>query len=332
LHGGSVSADSDGPGKGSRFTIRLPAIENLLDLTPAVPLGASVALFATQPVPTRRKSRILIVDDNVDAVEALAEVLGTLGYEVVIAYDGPQALIALESFDAEVAILDIGLPVMDGYELAGRIRGAVRGGMPRLVALTGYSQPDDLRRSREAGFDKHLVKPVNIASLTKAIEGPDPTSPLEPTGAVETGGAVASPTDEQGSTRPRVVLVERDRHICDLVTLFLERVGFTVERADTGYLGLERVRRLGHAIVITEVLAPELDGLALCRLIKADPALRAGVIVQSMLSAAEQARQAGADAFLMKPIEEDLLVSTVNDIAATLSTSLRGLIGRQTDP
>jgi CheY-like chemotaxis protein len=122
---------------------------------------------------------------------------------------------------------------------------------------------------------------------------------------------------------PGIVLVERNRHICDLVTVFLERVGFEVEVAETGYIALERVRRLGRAIVITEILLPELDGLALCRLIKGDPALRVGVVVLSMLSAAERARQAGADAFLMKPIEEDRLVSTVNDIAATLSSESR---------
>ena len=124
---------------------------------------------------------------------------------------------------------------------------------------------------------------------------------------------------------PGIVLVERDRHICDLATLFLKRVGFVVERAETGYIGLERVRRLGHAIVITEILVPELDGLALCRLLKGDPALRVGVIVLSMLSAAERARQAGADAFLMKPIEEDRLVSVVSDIRGKLSSESRSI-------
>jgi DNA-binding response OmpR family regulator len=121
------------------------------------------------------------------------------------------------------------------------------------------------------------------------------------------------------SASPRIVLVERDRHVCALVTLFLERGGFEVEVAETGHIGLDRVRRLGRAIVITEILIPALDGLALCRLIKGEAALRAGVIVLSMLSAAERARQAGADAFLLKPIDEDRLIGTVNDVAAKLS-------------
>src|SRR4029077_7246610 len=114
-----------------------------------------------------------------------------------------------------------------------------------------------------------------------------------------------------------------DRHVSGLVTLFLKRVGFEVEVAETGYIGLDRVRRLGRAVVITEILIPALDGLALCRLIKAEPALRAGVIVLSMLSAAERARQAGADAFLLKPIDEERLISTVNDVVARLSPESR---------
>jgi DNA-binding response OmpR family regulator len=127
----------------------------------------------------------------------------------------------------------------------------------------------------------------------------------------------------EGPLAPRIVLVERDRHVRGLVTLFLERVGFLVESAETGYMGLAQVRRLGCAIVITEILVPELDGLALCRLIKGDTGLRAGVIVLSMLSAAERAHQAGADTFLLKPIEEDRLVNAVNDIAVRLSLESR---------
>lgn len=122
---------------------------------------------------------------------------------------------------------------------------------------------------------------------------------------------------------PQIVLVERDRHVCALVTLFLKRVGFEVEVVDTGYLGLDRVRRLGRAIVITEILVPALDGLALCRLLKTDPTLQVGVIVLSMLSAANRACQAGADAFLMKPIDEESLINTVNEVALKLAAESR---------
>ena len=138
------------------------------------------------------------------------------------------------------------------------------------------------------------------------------------------GPRTDQPATVAGDARS-VVLVDRDRHVCHLVTLFLGRVGFEVELAETGYLGLDRVRRLGRAIVITEVLVPGLDGLALCRLIKADPAVRAGVIVLSMLSVVERAREAGADAFLLKPIDEERLIMTVNKVAATLSSESRSI-------
>jgi PAS domain S-box-containing protein len=319
LHGGSVTADSGGPGKGSRFTVRLPALE----MTPSVVLALSGPPVATQPVLLTNVRRVLLVDDNADAAEILGELLRTLGHEVAIAYDGPQALIALESFDAEVAVLDIGLPVMDGYELASRIRADFRRRSPRLVAVTGYGQPDDLTRSRKAGFDEHLVKPVGINSLIEAIEGPDCSGPVESAPVLTIAATMKQGDDGKRGAAPRIVLVERDRYVCDLVALFLERVGFEVERAETGYIGLDRVRRLGRAIVITEILLPELDGLRLCRLIKGDMALRAGVVVLSTLSAAERAREAGADAFLMKPIDEERLISTVNEVAAKLSSESR---------
>jgi CheY-like chemotaxis protein len=168
LHGGSVTAESGGPAKGSRFTVRLPA----LDLSRPAAGGGHVPSVATEPAPSHERHRILLVDDNIDAAESLGELLLALGHEVAIAYNGPQALIALESFDADVAVLDIGLPVMDGYELAGRIRGDVHRRTTRLVALTGYGQPNDVARSREAGFDEHLVKPVDIDSLIEALEMP----------------------------------------------------------------------------------------------------------------------------------------------------------------
>ena len=167
LHGGSVTADSAGAGQGTRFTVRLPALD---DVRSSQAARAGLPPVTAKPAQTSRRRRILLADDNADAAECLAEVLCDMGHEVVVAYDGPQALIALETFDADVAVLDIGLPVMDGYELAGRIRDAGRERTPRLVAVTGYGQPDDLARSRAAGFARHLVKPVDIDCLIEAIE------------------------------------------------------------------------------------------------------------------------------------------------------------------
>ena len=159
LHGGSVTAHSDGPGKGSCFSVRLPLAESPRIVETRDSVEATPAIGA--------HTRILLVDDNADATDMLRDMLTDLGYQVAVAYDGPQALVALEQFQADVAVIDIGLPVMDGYELAGHIRRGSQ--VARLIAMTGYGQPADRARSSEAGFDDHLVKPVDVAALLHVI-------------------------------------------------------------------------------------------------------------------------------------------------------------------
>ena len=162
LHGGTVTAHSDGRGKGSEFTVTLPAIE------------ATTLPSAISPLPARAASnpdaaRILVVDDNVDAMELLAEALELLGHETVRATDGPSALVLAARHQPDIALLDIGLPVMDGYELGRRLREL--GGLERikLVAITGYGQDSDHERSAAAGFNGHLVKPVNLQAVQQLI-------------------------------------------------------------------------------------------------------------------------------------------------------------------
>jgi PAS domain S-box-containing protein len=162
IHGGTVVALSDGPGKGSTFVVRLPA-----DTSQGV--GEAPTANAPQDVRASRPRRVLIVDDNVDAAEPLAELLEAVGHQVTVAHDGAQALAKLTAFRPEVAILDIGLPVMDGYELAARI-GERLGSSCRLIALTGYGQEHDRQRSHEAGFEAHLVKPVDPRRLFALID------------------------------------------------------------------------------------------------------------------------------------------------------------------
>ena len=122
---------------------------------------------ATTTRPTEK--RVLIVDDNEDAANSLAMILSLDGHEVQSAYSGPQALEQVDSFDPDVVLLDIGLPVMDGYEVARRIRERPNANEIRLIALTGYSRDSDKERAREAGFDDHVVKPVEIARLRSVI-------------------------------------------------------------------------------------------------------------------------------------------------------------------
>jgi len=159
LHGGRVTALSDGRGRGSSFVISLP---------PGVQRTAEArATQVVQPGTTGR--RILVVDDNEDAAEMLAIVLGELGHRVKVANDGPQALVVAAELDPEIAVLDLGLPVMDGYELASRLLELYGARGIRLVAITGYGQNEDRERTRSAGFHLHLVKPVDLKELQAAL-------------------------------------------------------------------------------------------------------------------------------------------------------------------
>jgi signal transduction histidine kinase len=158
MHGGSVRASSEGPNKGSEFVIRLPLAGPTSSKGCASPQGEA-------PGGPGSSHRILLVDDNIDGAASLAMLLRELGHEVMVANDGAAALEVVGTFGPEVVLLDIGLPGMDGYEVARRMRRqpALQGLL--LVALTGYGQDEDRRRSREAGFNLHLVKPLDLDAL-----------------------------------------------------------------------------------------------------------------------------------------------------------------------
>lgn len=161
LHGGRVEASSAGLGLGSEFTVRLPA------LPPAFAGGLGTPPKASRP--GSRQARVLVVDDNRDAAESLAMLLELSGYEVRVAYDGPAALEAVRSERPDAVLLDIGLPMMDGYEVARRLCAAAEEHRPLLVAISGYGQDEDRRRAEDAGFDHHLVKPVDPELLDRVL-------------------------------------------------------------------------------------------------------------------------------------------------------------------
>jgi signal transduction histidine kinase len=161
LHDGSVAAESEGREKGTTMTVTLPRAT-----------GERAERHATPPrgePAARGAQRILVVDDNEDAAEMLAEILASQSYEVRCAFDGPTALDVAPDFQPDIAILDIGLPVMDGFELAGRFAAHPRLAKARLIALTGYGQREDHERSTAAGFAAHLVKPVDPELLVATI-------------------------------------------------------------------------------------------------------------------------------------------------------------------
>jgi signal transduction histidine kinase len=160
MHGGSVSAESGGPGRGARFIVCLPVAD-------AVPAPAAAA---PQALPdTASGAHILVVDDNTDAAEMLRVLLEASGHDVHVAADGPAALAAIDAFHPDLALLDIGLPGMDGYELAGRLRADVRLAGMKIVALTGYGRGHDRSRALATHFDEHLVKPVPADRLLQVV-------------------------------------------------------------------------------------------------------------------------------------------------------------------
>jgi PAS domain S-box-containing protein len=217
MHGGTVSVHSEGRGRGSTFTVRIPALEaetaaagaaaaaaaaasgvapptGVHDFAPAgvdavVPAGTSstgvhasasesatgvdesAVSAASEPGPQSTSGcRILLVDDNQDAAEMLAELLSRSGYDVRVTFDGPSALAIARQLAPDVAILDIGLPVMDGYELAAELRSLLGPDTPRMIALTGYGQEQDQHRATAVGFHRYLVKPVAFETLHQTIE------------------------------------------------------------------------------------------------------------------------------------------------------------------
>ncbi len=161
LHGGTIAAASPGAGRGSTFTVTLPRAARAEPRPPA-PAGPQAAV--SQP-----GRRVLVVDDNVDAAHMLHELLAHLGHEAAVAHDGAAALAVAGAFQPDIAVLDIGLPVMDGYELARRLRAQRGASALRLIAVTGYGQDADRMRAQAAGFDHHLIKPIAVDALVALL-------------------------------------------------------------------------------------------------------------------------------------------------------------------
>jgi len=180
MHGGRVEAHSDGRGLGSEFVVTLPlvATSSRHEAANASPAPDTIGTAA---------ARILVVDDNVDAAESMGMVLGMLGLEHRIAFDGRTALDVAEAFAPTIVLLDIGMPGMDGYEVARRLRASAAGATMRLIALTGWSQPQDRERTRAAGFDHHLSKPVDIGALQSLLQAA-PAREAAPAPALRSAG------------------------------------------------------------------------------------------------------------------------------------------------
>ena len=169
LHGGSVQATSEGLGKGSEFTVRFPATE-------VPPPVVEPPPQAKAPGTEHPRSRLLIVDDNEDMAKVMAKLLRSSGYRVQVAHDGRSAIEIARTEQPDAVFLDIGLPGMNGYEVAEQLRRDEYCKDSLLIAISGYGRAEDLRRTAEAGFDHHLVKPIDYKALL-AVLGPSPRRP-----------------------------------------------------------------------------------------------------------------------------------------------------------
>jgi CheY-like chemotaxis protein len=171
MHGGSVAARSAGLGKGSEFVVRLPL------LVPDASPGTAGAKNRVDRGSASGSRRVLVVDDNVDAAQTLAMLLHLSGRETEVARDGAEAVEKAATFEPDAILLDIGMPKMNGYDACRAIRATPRGRDALIVALSGYGTEDDRRKSAEAGFDAHLVKPVDPGALEQLLAGGEDRAP-----------------------------------------------------------------------------------------------------------------------------------------------------------
>jgi CheY-like chemotaxis protein len=183
LHGGTIEAASAGLGQGSEFTIRLPVVSE----RPTAANGKTADNDGPSATAGPIRSPILVVDDNIDAAKTLAMLLQRRGYRVYTVHDGPAALGWLAAHVPAMILLDLGMPVVDGYEVARRIRQQAEFRDVLLVALTGWGQPEDRRRSAEVGFDHHLVKPIDLGELERLLAHPK-LQAVRSTGVLPVGG------------------------------------------------------------------------------------------------------------------------------------------------
>jgi CheY-like chemotaxis protein len=167
LHGGKIEARSEGPGQGSEFTVSLP-LSGAESSTSATVTDFGPAIRA--PTARQKSSRIVVVDDNQVQARSLQRLLQTMGHDVRVVHDGPSALHVMQNFVPEFALIDLGLPTMDGYEVARRLREQSQFRDVTLIAQTGWGREEDRKRARAAGFDHHLVKPIDHQQLVQILE------------------------------------------------------------------------------------------------------------------------------------------------------------------
>jgi PAS domain S-box-containing protein len=320
LHGGDVIALSEGRGRGSEFVVRLPALAQK-------PAKSRARHDAQTPEP-REPKRVLVVDDNRDSADTITALLLAWGHEARTLYDAESVISVVEEFQPDVVVLDIGLPKINGYDVARQLR---QSGNPRhivLVAFTGYGQDDDRRRVREAGFDYHLLKPLEPEALAKIIDAvpahvaPTSGAHSDKNGAEEAlnekqsetsrravpaGDAATAPPSETtggarrsgngaGKTPLRILIADDSAAVRDSLARLLEDMGHRVRGAQDGAEAVELAQRWRPDFVLLDVHMPKLNGIMAARTLRAQfPSNLMQLVMMSGITLDEETR-AGAKA------------------------------------
>ncbi|HET9642654.1 MAG TPA: response regulator, partial [Burkholderiaceae bacterium] len=315
LHGGSLHAYSEGLGCGSEFVIRLPA-RCVLEHAPAAVTGAA------QVETPSAFHRVLVVDDNVDAAESLAALLKPDGHEVEVVHDAQEALASVRRFEPDVVLLDIGLPGMDGYEVARRIRQAVHGVRVTLVATTGWGQQKDRDRSRDAGFDHHLVKPVDPQAIRRLLADLPPAASRLP--APGAGSSMASSGEDMGPGR--VLVADDNELVRESFVQLLRSEGYEVRTAIDGLQAVKVAEEWHPQVVLLDIHMPRLNGLDTARRLRAShPSDEMTLLMMSGMSLNEHwiklAKSAGFDDCIDKTSDPQTWLGRLQDRRPTASAA-----------
>ncbi len=291
LHGGIVEAHSAGPGQGSEFIVRLP-LSAEEPQHPAISSSEQVKKFPAQ--------RILLVDDNKDAADGLARIFESLGQKVWVAYDGPSALETVSAPQPNMVLCDIGMSGMNGYDVARKLRENPSFANLVLIAVTGWGQEEDRRRSQDAGFNAHIVKPATLETLQELLN----TWSKEPQKNV------------------RLLIADDNRDEADVLSLALRREGFEVQVAHDGEQAITMALQFKPDVLFLDIAMPILDGFQVAQRLRAMPDFTNKVFVAltgfSDQEHLDQASSAEFDEYLVKPFKLDRLMTILAEASGCI--------------
>jgi CheY-like chemotaxis protein len=294
MHGGSIEANSGGPGRGSEFVVRLPIVVEWTCPRPASHDGDMTKAISNL--------RILVVDDNRDAAESLAMLLMAMGNNVHTAHDGEEAVAAAGKYRPDVVLCDIGLPKLSGYEACRQMKEQAWDKKMILVAVTGWGQDEDRRRSSEAGFDYHLVKPVDLRNLSNLLLG-DPRLFHTPTGK---------------NCPLRVLIVDDMRDARHMLSTLLKASGHDVQTASDGLTAISVALDFQPNVVLMDIRMPGMSGLEVATQMRLEPKLKDAMLIALTGNADEDDRQqsleAGFNHHLVKPPDISMIRELLRNV------------------